>query len=109
MVLDRDSVDIHSAFDSEDTSENNEIICLEILDSLKTCFYQKSEIKQSLYRGLIKVTSHNNELCVYVNSLLLDHMSLWCNRLVVAENKRSLKFDKSIVTEKDNKPIMHVS
>lgn len=107
MVLDRDSVDIHSAFDSEDTSENNKTICLEILDSLKTCFYQKSEIKQSLYRGLIRVTSHNNELCVCVNSLLLDHMSLWCNRLVVAENKKSLKFDKSIVTGKDNKPVIH--
>uniref|UniRef100_A0A2H8TUM8 Fanconi anemia group I n=1 Tax=Melanaphis sacchari TaxID=742174 RepID=A0A2H8TUM8_9HEMI len=105
MVLDRDSVDIHSAIDSEDT-ENNKTICLEILDSLKTCFYQKSEIKQSLYRGLIRVISHNNELCVYVNSLLLDHMSSWCNRLLVAENKKSLKFDKSIVIGKDNKPIV---
>lgn len=109
MVLDRDSVDIHSVLDSEDSSENNKTICLEILDSLKTCFYQKSEIKQSLYRGLIRVTSHNSELCVCVNNLLLDHMSLWCNRLVVAENKKSLKFDKSIITGKDNKPIVNVS
>lgn len=107
MVLDRDSVDIHSVVDSEDTSENNKTICLEILDALKTCFYQKSEIKQSLYRGLIRVTSHNNELCVCVNSLLLDHMGSWCNRLVVAENKKSLKFDKSVNLGKDNKAIVH--
>jgi len=109
MVLDRDSVDIHSVVDSEDTSENNKTICLEILDALKTCFYQKSEIKQSLYRGLIRVTSHNNELCVCVNSLLLDHMGSWCNRLIVAENKKSLKFDKSVIIGKDNKAIIHVS
>lgn len=101
-------MEIHSNVDPEGSSDNNKTICLEILDILKICFFQKSEIKQTLYRGLAKVTSHNNELCVCVNSLLLDHISLWCNRRV-ADNKQSLKFDKSIVLGKDNKHIVNVS
>lgn len=108
MVLDRNSVDIHSVADTEYSSDNNRAICLEILDILKTCFFQKSEIKQTLYRGLIRVTSHNKELCVSVNSLILDHMSLWCNRRI-SENKKSLKFDKSIVANKDDKYIVKVT
>lgn len=106
MILDRNSVDIHSNVDTEDSSDNRSI-CLEILDVLKTCFFQKSEIKQTLYRGLIRVTSHHNELCGCVNSLLLDHLSSWCNRNVVG-NKKSLKFDKSIVVNKDNQTIVQV-
>lgn len=106
MILDRDSVDVHSA-DIECSSDNNRTICLEILDILKTCFFQKSEIKQTLYRGLIRVTSYNKELCGIVNSLILDHMSLWCNRRV-GDNKKSLKFDKSIVTSKDYKFVVNV-
>lgn len=108
MVLDRNSVDIHLAADTESSSDNNRTICLEILDILKTCFFQKSEIKQTLYRGLIRVTSHNKGLCMSVNSLILDHISLWCNRRI-ADNKKSLKFDKSIVMNKDNKFVVNVS
>lgn len=108
MVLDRNSVDIHSNVVSEDSPDNNKTICLEILDILKTCFFQKSEIKRTLYRGLIRVTSQNNELCVYINSLLLDHISIWCNTNVV-ENKKSLKFNKSIVANKDDIFVIHVS
>ncbi|VVC36857.1 Hypothetical protein CINCED_3A015403 [Cinara cedri] len=106
ILLDRNSVDIHSAIDSEDSKENNKNICLEILDILKTCFFQKSEIKRTLYRGLIRVTSHNKELCVCINSLVLDHISSWCNRVTV-DDKKSLKFEKSIVTDKDNQFIVH--
>lgn len=108
MVLDRNSVDIHSTVDdSDESSDNNKTICLEILDILKTCFFQKSEIKRTFYRGLIRVTSHNRMLCVCVNSLLLDHMSLWSNRRS-ADNKKSLKFDKAIAVGKDDKFIIHV-
>lgn len=107
MVLDRNSVDIHTAVDSDESSDNNKTICLEILDILKTCFFQKSEIKRTLYRGLIRVTSHNKLLCVCVNSLLLDHISLWSNR-GLTDNKKSLKFDKAIAACKDDKYIIHV-
>lgn len=99
-------MDIHSNIDAEDSSDNKSI-CLEILDVLKTCFFQKSEIKRTLYRGLIRVTSHHNELCGCVISLLLDHLSSSCNRRV-AENKKSLKFNKSIVVNKDNQIIVQV-
>lgn len=107
MILDRNSIDIHVNNDSDDP-DNNKNICLEILDILKTCFFQKSEIKRTLYRGLTRVTSHNNELCVCINNLLLDHLSSWCNRQEI-ENKKSLKFNKSIVMGKDNNFINHVS
>lgn len=107
MVLDRNSVDIHSNV-TEESPDNNKTICLEILDILKTCFFQKSEIKRTLYRGLIRVTSHNNKLCVYINSLLLDHISIWCNTHV-GDNKKALKFNKSIVASKDDSFVVHVS
>lgn len=108
MILDRNSVDIHSNFDTDESSDNNRTISLEILDILRTCFFQKAEIKQTLYRGLIRVTLHNNELCGCVSSLLLDHISSWCNKRQ-GENKKSLKFDKAIVANKDNKFVVHVS
>lgn len=108
MVLDRNSVDVHSHVDSEDSSDNNKTVCLEILDILKTCFFQKSEIKQTFYRGLVRVTFHHSELCVCINSLVLDHMSSWCNKSL-GNNKKSLKFNKSIVEGKDGKFIVHVS
>lgn len=101
-------MDVHSGVDSEDSKENNKNICLDILDILKTCFFQKSEIKRTLYRGLIKVTSYNIELCVCINSLVLDHISSWCNRRTV-DNKKSLKFDKAIVTDKDDNCVVNVS
>ncbi|XP_050532964.1 Fanconi anemia group I protein-like isoform X2 [Daktulosphaira vitifoliae] len=106
MVLDRNSVDIYSSNNCglEDSSDNNKAICLEILDILKTCFFQKAEIKRTLYRGLIKVTCHNEELCVCVTSLLLDHLSSWC---IKVQNKRSLKFDKAITVGKDGKLLIH--
>jgi len=104
IILDRNSVDIHSNVDAENSSDNKSI-CLEILDVLKICFFQKSEIKQILYRGLLRVTSHHNELCGHVSSLVLVHLSSWCKRCI-AKNKKSLKFDKSIFVNKDNQTIV---
>jgi len=107
VVLDRNSVDVHSNMVAEDCSDNKSI-CLEILDVLKMCFFQKSEIKRTLYKGLIRVTSYHNELCGCVSSLLLDHLNSWCNRRV-GENKKSLKFDKSIIVNNDKQTIVQVS
>lgn len=107
MVLDRNSVDIHSSADFENSSDNKSI-CIEILDILKTCFFQKAEIKQTLYRGLIRVASHNYSLSVCINSLVLDHMSSWCTR-GLSDNKKSLKFENSVVKSKSNDFIVHVS
>ncbi|XP_050438236.1 Fanconi anemia group I protein-like [Adelges cooleyi] len=106
MVLDRNSVDVYSSknYNTEDSSENNKTICLEILDILKTCFFQKAEIKCTLYRGLLKVTSHNDELCMCVTSLIVDHMGSWCTK---RGTKKSLKFNKAIVLGKDGRFIIH--
>jgi len=108
MVLDRNSVDIHSNVVDSENSSDNKSICMEILDILKTCFFQKAEIKTTLYRGLIRVASHNYGLCVCINSLILDQMSSWCSRCS-PDNKKSLKFEKSIVKNKNDEFIVHVS
>ncbi|XP_050526595.1 Fanconi anemia group I protein-like isoform X2 [Daktulosphaira vitifoliae] len=106
IALDQISLDIYSSNNCilEDSSDNNEAICLEILDFLKICFYQNAKIKCSLYRGLIKVVFLNEKLYISVTNLLLDHLSLWC---VNFNNKKSLKFEKAITIGKDEKCIIH--
>lgn len=99
-------MDIYGTNDPENTLNNNSI-CLEIIYTLKICFSQNSEPKKILYRGLIRMMSNNSGLCVYLNTLFLNHMQSWCKS--VSDNKKSLKFNKSIVEDKSNNLILHVS
>lgn len=104
--LNQKSIDTHGLADPDNTL-NIKSYCLEILNILKVCFIQKSEIKKTLYRGLIRVMSHNSGLCVNINNSILNHMHSWCIR--VTDNKKSLKFNNSIVEDVHKNLISHVS
>lgn len=103
MLLNKKSIDIQGIVNPNNTMDNKSY-CLEILNILKTCFLQKSEIKKTLYRGLIRVMSHNSGLCINTNNWILNHMQSWCIR--VTDNKKSLKFNKSIVEDDIHKNLI---
>lgn len=56
---------------------NNEALCLEVLSTMKRCFFVEIEVRTKFYDGLFEAVCVNSELCIPVLDLLWTHFSLF--------------------------------
>uniref|UniRef100_T1HAE3 Fanconi anemia group I protein n=1 Tax=Rhodnius prolixus TaxID=13249 RepID=T1HAE3_RHOPR len=96
-VFTQTCLEIHSQASNPVNSGNNEGICLEVINVLKSCFTQQLPVKITLYSALNRALIRNPDLCIPTADIFLEHLGDYYE--VDEDVVPPLNFHKAIVIQ----------